>query len=110
MKRVKVDCSGIHDWESFHDVFADGFGFLAGYGRNMNAWVDCMSYLDDPESGMSGGTCEKGDFIVIELGEVADFKKRCPEQYEALIECSAFVNYRNLEVGENPLLMLSFHA
>jgi hypothetical protein len=34
---------------------------------------------------------------------VKNFEYRCPKQYEALIECSAFVNCRRLEVGGTPL-------
>jgi hypothetical protein len=110
MKRVKIDTSRIRDWETFHDVFAEAFGFPGFYGRNMNAWIDCMSYLDDPDSGMTEVTCEEGEYVVLELEGVKGFRKRCREQYDALIECSAFVNWRRLEPGDNPVLMLSFYA
>ncbi len=108
MNRVTIDTSRITNWDTFHDVFADTFGFPGFYGRNMNAWIDCMSYLDDPESAMSTVTCDKGDFVVLELSNVKEFKERCPEQYDALVECSSFVNWRSLEAGNHPLLMLSF--
>ena len=110
MIRVKIDTSKILDWNTFHDVFSESFGFPSFYGRNMNAWIDCMSYLDDSDAGMSEINCSKGDFVVIELTDAKEFKVRCGEQYEAIIECAAFVNFRNLEAGENPLLMLSFDA
>ena len=109
MNRVKIDCSQIHDWDSFHDTFAQKFGFPDFYGRNMDAWIDCMSYLDDPESGMTKITCSKGDYIILELESIKDFQKKCPDLYEAIIECSAFVNWRSLEANEPPLLMLSFY-
>ena len=108
MKRVKIDCSKIHDWESFHDTFSKPFGFPDFYGKNMNAWIDCMTYLDNPDSGMSKISCDKGDYILLELENIQPFQKRFANLYDAIIECSAFVNYRNVEVGENPLLMLSF--
>jgi RNAse (barnase) inhibitor barstar len=53
MTVVRLDCDRITDWESFHAVFAEVFGFPSFYGRNMDAWIDCMSYLDKPEVGMS---------------------------------------------------------
>ena len=109
MNRVKIDCNQIHDWDSFHDVFAEKFGFPDFYGRNMDAWIDCMSYLDDPESGMTKITCSKRDYIIIELENIQNFQKIYPEIYEAIIECSAFVNLRSLEANEHPLLMLSFY-
>lgn len=67
-----------------------------------------MSYLDDPDAGLTKLNCKKGDYVVLELSEAREFKQRCPEQYDAIVECTAFVNFRSLDVGENPLLMLSF--
>lgn len=75
----------------------------------MKAWIDCMSYLDEPGSGRTKITCSKGDFFLLDLQNVHDFKKRCPELYDSLIECAAVVNYRRVEVGERPLLMLYFY-
>lgn len=109
MNRVKIDCNQINNWESFHDEFAAHFGFPAFYGRNMNAWIDCMSSLDDPDSGMTTITCPKGDYIILELDNVHNFQKEYPDLYETTIECSAFVNWRRLERNKPPLLMLSFY-
>ncbi len=47
VKIVTVPVSEIKDWDTFHTVFAHVFGFPDYYGRNMNAWIDCMTYLDD---------------------------------------------------------------
>jgi len=33
----------ITDWASFHDVFMHTLGFPDFYGRNMDAWIDCMT-------------------------------------------------------------------
>lgn len=107
---VKVDSSHISDWASFHEEFARVFGFPDFYGRNMNAWIDCMTSIDAPEHGMSNIHCAQGHFLTIELDGVKDFKVRCPEQYEAVVECSAFVNWRRIENGERPVLALSFYA
>jgi hypothetical protein len=59
---------------------------------------------------MTSVHCDAGDFIVLELSDAMEFKKRCPEQFSAIVECTAFVNYRNLEAGVAPALMLSFNA
>ena len=50
---VKIDARAIHDWKSFHKVFAAALGFPPTYGENMDAWVDCMTSLDNPSAGMS---------------------------------------------------------
>ncbi len=58
--KVSLDCDKISGWRSFHEEFARVFGFPDFYGKNMNAWIDCMTYVDDPDSGMSTVHCERG--------------------------------------------------
>jgi len=105
---VRIETRRIRDWDSFHTIFADAFGFPGFYGRNMDAWIDCMTYLDEPEAEMTRVTVAPGNVVVIQLDEVDDFAKRCPNQYRAVIECSAFVNFRRLDVGEPAVIALSF--
>jgi hypothetical protein len=106
---VHIDGSKILDWDSFHDHFCERLGFPEFYGRNMNAWNDCMTSLDAPEDGMSSVHVTSGDILVLCISEAKDLKKRCPDIYDALIECSAFVNYRRIEMGQPAVLALSFH-
>ncbi len=106
---AKIDCGNINDWESFHDEFNRVFGFPEFYGRNMDAWIDCMTSLSEPNDKMTDIHCEEGKMITIELEDVKEFKSRCPEQYYAVIECTAFVNWRLIESGQQPVLALSFY-
>jgi len=105
---VKIPTEEIHDWESFHSVFSRLLGFPDFYGRTMNAWIDCMTSVDEPEDGLSTihGTKEAG--LCLDLGDCTDFAKRCPTQYEAILDSTALVNYRRMEVGEEPVISLSF--
>nr|WP_315384536.1 barstar family protein [uncultured Sphingomonas sp.] len=103
---VIIPTDRIVDWESFHDVFDEALGFPGYYGRNMNAWIDCLSYADDAESGMLANPVAPGDLLTLALVNAAEFKRRCPEQFDALIDCAAFVNYRRREVGDDPVLAL----
>ena len=96
------------DWDSFHECFLKTFGFPDFYGRNMNAGIDCMSYLDDPDAGMSKVNVGIGDVLVICLSGARDLRKRCPERFDALIDCTAFVNYRRIELGQQAILAISF--
>ena len=105
---VTVDTSLITDWDSFHTVFAEALGFPDFYGRNLNAWIDCLTSLDAPEDGMTSIHAPPGGVLVLDLRHVRDFAARCPEIYTAFVECSAFVNHRRIEVGQEPLLCLSF--
>ena len=60
----------------------------------MNAWIDCMTCLDDPSAGLSNIKLEYGELALLNITNAEEFKQRCPEQFDALIECSAFVNHR----------------
>ena len=106
---ITIDCLRITDWDSFHSVFAETLGFPDYYGRNMDAWIDCLTYVDDPDDGQTKVHAPAGGLLVFCLNNVKDFAARCPEQYAALIECSAFVNWRRLERGSMPVLVLSFY-
>jgi hypothetical protein len=105
---VAIPASEIRDWDTFHDVFAAALGFPDFYGRNMNAWIDCLTYADE-DDGMRAMVVPPGDVLTLQLAGAAEFAERCPEQYAALVECSAFVNWRRIEAGQGPIVALSFH-
>ena len=106
---VQIDCDRITDWDSFHDVFARVFGFPEFYGRNMNAWIDCMTSLDAPNDGMTSIHAPEDGCVVLQLNNVKPLAERCREMYDAMLECAAFVNWRRIETGEPAVLVLSFH-
>jgi hypothetical protein len=67
-----------------------------------------MASLDAPEHELSTVHCGVGSVVTIQLDNIEEFRIRCPEQYAALIEGAAFVNWRRIEVGDSPVLALSF--
>jgi hypothetical protein len=93
---MQQSVSQIKDWASFHDIFAATPGFPSFYGRNMDAWIDCLTYRDE-DDGMASVVVPAGDVLTLQLDEGRSFAQRCPEQYAALIECAAFVNWRRIE-------------
>jgi RNAse (barnase) inhibitor barstar len=105
---VKIDLNKITDWKTFHTVFAEAFGFPDSYGRNMDAWVDCLYWLDAPEDGMTKVGAAPNGVLLLHLDNVKSFRQRCPEQYAAIVECAAFVNYQREKTGKDPVLALSF--
>ena len=109
MAIVDITTSGIHDWDSFHDVFATALGFPDFYGRNMNAWVDCLTYAD-LDDGMRNVTVGPGEVLTLQLQDVRNFRSRCREQYEAVVEGAAFVNWSRIEQGARPIIALSFYT
>ncbi len=91
---VQIETDDITDWKSFHDTFARALDFPNYYGRNMNAWIDCISDRDNA--------------FVLHLNNAASFRARCPDLYAAIIESSSFSNWRDLESGGTPLVFLAF--
>jgi hypothetical protein len=108
MKQIRLDTTEIRDWDSFHQVFKRVMGFPDFYGANLDAWIDCMSYLDDPVAGMSRVSVEKDEAFLLKLLETESFRKRCPEQFEALVECTATVNRRYAESDSRTVVALAF--
>lgn len=106
MRTVAIPVGKIADWPSFHDIFQCELGFPDYYGRNMDARIDCMTSLDAPLDGVSTVTVEPGERLALKIDGPFEFRRRCPEQYEALIECTTVVNYRRIEIGEPPVLAL----
>ena len=105
---VRLDLQEIEDWESFHDLFAEVMGFPEFYGRNMSAWIDCMTSLDEPGDGLTSVHAPKDGFLVLHMDNAGTLAERHPELYAALVESAAFVNHRRIAVGEPPVLALSF--
>src|SRR5438552_12926068 len=101
MATVRLDTSSISDWRSFHVTCREAFGFPDFYGMNMNAWIDCLTYLDESD-GMSRFHLAPGELLHIEVLDTKSFNDRLPEIFDALIECSAFVKMRYLDDGKVP--------
>jgi hypothetical protein len=103
MPNAVLDARAITGWDSFHSVSREAFGFPDFYGRNMNAWHDCLTHLDD---GMSRFDLAADETLTIVVRGAHDFAQRCPQIALALMEAVAFVNYRNMESGAPARLML----
>jgi hypothetical protein len=103
MPIVRIDATRIRDFNTFHAVFAEALGFPDFYGRNMNAWIDCMSDLG--EGGMADVAASESDPLVIWLDRVDAMPE---EVLRALTDCTAFVNWRNGEAG-SARIALAYH-
>ncbi|HEX9826670.1 MAG TPA: barstar family protein [Flavobacteriaceae bacterium] len=94
MKTFKIDGKKVTDWNTFHSEFKTKLNFPDYYGENMNAWIDCVDEMT-----------EKPTLLQIENGKV--MKEKVPELLNAILECGAFVNYRKIELGEQPNLIIA---
>ena len=93
----------------FNQTFQKKMGFPDFYGSNMNAWIDCMSYIDDPEAGMTRVRVPKGGVLTLLVQNAGYLRSADRAQYDALIECAAFVNFRRIDGGDKSVLALAFH-
>ena len=73
----------------------------------MNAWIDCLSDLDDPDAGMTSIHVEKGNVMVIELMDAKALRLKYRDIYDVIVECSSFVNMRRIDLGQPAVLALS---
>ncbi|MBX3244157.1 MAG: barstar family protein [Acidobacteria bacterium] len=103
---ISLETDEIKDWDSFHEACKTTFGFPDFYGQNMNAWIDCLTYLDE-EDGMSRFYLKHDEMLNINVVESGSFKQRVPEIFDALIECAAFVNQRYIERGSSIRIALT---
>jgi len=78
------------------------------YGANWEAWIDCMSHVDDPPAGMSAVHVPDGARLEVELTETSDLWKRCPDVLQTLSECTAAVNERFASSGSGTRICLTF--
>jgi hypothetical protein len=107
MATVQLETESITDWQSFHAACQEVFGFPDFYGMNMDAWIDCLSYLDE-DSGMTRFNLAKGEKLHIEVTSTESFNRRLPEIFGALVECSAFVNRGYVDDGGESVVSLVF--
>ena len=102
---VTIDFSKIEKWDDFHSTFSEKIGFPSYYGNNMNAWIDCMSYLDTTDSRITLSPCES---LEIEILNSEYAIKNCTKIFQTFIECTAFVNKRYLESDLNNRIKITF--
>lgn len=105
MVTVRLDGAAIKDRQSFHAECQAKFGFPDFYGRNMDAWIDCLSTLRDND-GMSGFTLAPGETLQIEVAHSGILRNRAPQILDTLSVCVDAVNERYIENGEKPALEL----
>ncbi|TCW83177.1 barnase inhibitor [Burkholderia sp. SRS-46] len=99
MNKFNVDGRAIADWPAFHDFFVETFQFPAYYGRNMDAWNDCMSDY-----------CYERGMVSLHIDNAVELKAMNREVFDALVDCCAFINWRATKAGGDPLMVLSFRA
>ena len=105
MARVRIDSEKIDDWTSFHSVCKEVFGFPSFYGMSLNAFIDCLTYIDEGD-GMSNVILGPDELLQIELCSGNDLRARQPEIYQGLADAVRAVNQRFVEDGKSEKIEL----
>jgi Barstar (barnase inhibitor) len=103
MPRIVLPTHEIRNEKTFHAVCQRVFGFPDFYGHTMDAWIDCLSCLDDSAAEMSSFTLAPGELLIIVVPGCAELKQ---EVFDALIDGTITVNSRFVERGKPPPLGL----
>lgn len=105
MPTVRLDGAVLTTWDAFHTESQKAFGFPDFYGRNMSAWIDCLSYLRD-EDGMSKFRLKPNETLTIDVAHSEQLRQQAPEIMEELEFCVGAINERYDDYGEKPALIL----
>jgi hypothetical protein len=105
MAIAHLDGTRISDWPSFHGECREAFGFPDFYGNNMDAWIDCLSYLRDDE-GMTKFRLAPDEILQIDISNAELMRKQAPDILDELAFCIGLINERYDDYGEKPALEL----
>lgn len=105
MPTARLNGELILNWDTFHTESITAFGFPEFYGRNLDAWVDCLSYLRD-DDGMSKFKLKDNEVLTIEITHSDKIKAHAPELLDDLAMCVDLMNERYEDYGETPALKL----
>lgn len=105
MASAELNGASILGWDTFHSECQQAFGFPDTYGKTIDAWVDCLSYLRD-EDGMTKFRLEPNEVLEIVVKDAAAMRERVPDLLEEMTFCVAGINERYEDYGEKPALAL----
>ena len=100
MVTILINGVTITDEDSLHEEFAATMGFPGFYGYNWDAWIDCMSYITEPEAGMTRVQVAIGEELQVCVRDGRALEQRCPDLTKNLLECTDLVNERFQRRGQ----------
>lgn len=99
MAVVRLSADSITDWASFHVVCKEAFGFPDFYGENLNAFIDCLTYIDEGD-GMSNIVLADGENLFIEIIDSAELRATNTEILEGIEGSVRSLNKRFTDAGK----------
>ena len=101
-KNIQIDFSGLTK-QAFHQKMKELLGFPDFYGMNWDAMIDSLSYMRQPEAGMSEITLGTDDMLVIDCKNIT----RSGFELESFLEVIQACNERELNVCGKSLILLN---
>ena len=105
---IRVDARRLTDKASLYAALDELFGFPADSGKNLDAIIDLLTYLDAPQTRSSRLQVLPGQIILLVLEHMEGHNKHTEVQIAALLDVIAFVNWRRLEKGQTPILAVAY--
>ena len=103
MATVCLDGAAMTSWDAFHTQSQQAFGFPEFYGRTLDSWVDCLSYLRD-DDGMSSIRLGPDDVLQIDILHADAWRVAHPDMLDEVLYCIEGINERYADYGEKPAL------
>ena len=88
---VELDFSTIKEVDELYQTLAEKFGFPAGYGKNVDAIIDCLFGLRYPEEGMTKLSIDTTEKIIIQTKNISGAQQNLRDTLIFIVE---FVNYK----------------
>jgi hypothetical protein len=105
---IRIDSRRLTDAAGLHAALDEAFGFAPGYGKNLDALVDCLTHLDDPRTSLSRVQVFPGQVALLVIEHAQGMGKQAAAQVKALVDAVAFVNWRRLETKQPPVLAVAY--
>jgi RNAse (barnase) inhibitor barstar len=105
---IRIDAGRLTDAAGLHAALGEALGFAPGYGKNLDALVDCLTHLDDPKSSLSRVQVFPGQVVLLVIEHTQGMPKQTAAQVKSLADVVAFVNWRRLEKRQPPVLALAY--
>ena len=93
---VVLDGKQLVTWDGFHTECADGLGFPEFYGRNRDAWIDCVS---DIGGGLMRAELQAEAEFLIVIESSAAWAAAAPEIVIEFVQLLEAVHMRLREAG-----------
>ncbi|UZE23732.1 barstar family protein [Pseudomonas sp. B21-056] len=88
---IELNFSEIKDVEHLYETLAEKFGFPEGYGKNVDAMIDCLFGLRYPKEGMTKISIDLTEAIIIQAKNITSTQQNLRDTLIFIVE---FVNFK----------------